>query len=200
MAGVPQALLDRMKERRTIAQFEYAEGEGWFFSESLSPVEMAKAYHIAADYLVEGAVSEENEPIFIWPILFLYRHAAELYLKRALALVASESKSRNHDILGLWSSLQDSLLKWESLKHLQGKLLPTEEELDSLMEFHSLSPASTELRYADSDLVGGKGHSLFANFRNAQFHARRMSEYFARLENLLATSGATSRPEEASQG
>ncbi len=175
-----------MRDNRTILQADYSEGEGFYLSKKLNPMNFAESYVISADYLIESSKDDEMEPIIVWPVLFLYRHAIELFLKQALYALNMESSG--HDISALYSKLQEKLIELEAQN--EGKLselslLPEEEVFRSIMEFHSISPRSTELRYEDAGLIGGDSHILFGNYANAQFHARRAAEYFDLLEQKI---------------
>ena len=52
-----------MHEHKTILQFDYAEGKGFYVSEKMNPINFAKSYIISADYLIEASKDDEMEPI-----------------------------------------------------------------------------------------------------------------------------------------
>ena len=179
-----------MNERKSILQLDRVEDEGWFISKHLNVIDLATAYHMTADFLIEAAKEQEMEEIVVWPIIFLYRHAVELYLKKAIAYIHSEKKG--HDISKLYSYLIVGLENIENKfcsVHPDISLFPNKEVFYSIMEFHSISPLSTELSYQDSDLIGGRSHLLFANFRYAQVHAQRIKEYVNSLYEKLKQIG-----------
>lgn len=186
-----------MHEHKTILQFDYAEGEGFYVSEKMNPINFAKSYIISADYLIEASKDDEMEPIIVWPVLFLYRHAIELFLKQALQQL--QESSGGHDISKLYGLLESKLKGFEKqhkdrLQKLD--LFPSEDTFFSIMQFHTISPRSTELRYTDAGLVGGDSHKLFANFAYAQFHARRASNYFDRLDKIIQFINTEAKPNE----
>lgn len=185
-------LIKRMKENKTIVQFEFNEGESWFASSKHSPFSVADTYLIAADIAISEAKNYDVDDIIGWPVIFLYRHAIELYLKKILEQVGiSSADIKVHGIDGLFELLDNKLSEiMNSFKEkgIEIDLLPNKEEFSSIMEFHSVSPRSTELRYPDSQLLGDS-NLLFLNFINAQFHARRAKEYFKKLENILKMNG-----------
>jgi len=175
-----------MHENKTILQFDYTEGEGFYVSKKLNPINFAKSYIISADYLIEASKDYDMEPIIVWPVLYLYRHAIELFLKQALQSL--QENVSGHDIPKLYSCLESKLRELENQhkdRLQQLDLFPNEDDFFSIMQFHSISPRSTELRYADSDLVGNDVHMLFGNFIYAQFHARRAANYFDKLGKII---------------
>jgi len=175
-----------MSENKTILQADYLEGEGFYLSKKLNPMNFATSYVISADYLIEASKHNEMEPIIVWPVLFLYRHAIELFLKQALQALSIESSG--HDISVLNGKLQEKLIELEENNagnQPELSLLPEEDIFRSIMEFHSISPRSTELRYEDAGLIGGDSHMLIGNYMNAQFHARRAAKYFDLLEQKI---------------
>ena len=97
-----------MHRNKTILQFDYSEGEGFYISEKLNPINFAKSYVISADYLIEASKDDEMEPIIVWPVLYLYRQAIELFLKQALQNL--QEKAVGHDISNLYSLLESKLL------------------------------------------------------------------------------------------
>jgi hypothetical protein len=57
----------------------------------------------------------------------------------------------------LWNTLSNKLLEIMDSCKKEGKdidLFPSKEEFTSIMELHSVSPDSTELRYTDNPLLG----------------------------------------------
>jgi len=55
--------------------------------------QVARAYKLAADELVKLALTEHERHELDFPILFMYRHTVELYLKAAL-----ENPPEHHDL------------------------------------------------------------------------------------------------------
>jgi hypothetical protein len=66
--------------------------------------EMAKAYRLCANTLVDRNTHEYEAYEVVYPILFLYRHALELYLKAILG----EGRSMGHNIEKLASVFREN--------------------------------------------------------------------------------------------
>ena len=126
-----------MHENKTILQFDYLDGEGFYISEKLNPINFAKSYIISADYLIEASKDDEMEPIIIWPVLYLYRHAVELFLKQAIKKL--NENATGHDISKLYGLLESKLREVEEkYKDKLGglDLFPEKNDFLSIMEFH----------------------------------------------------------------
>ncbi|MDD3019895.1 MAG: hypothetical protein PHX61_02810 [Alphaproteobacteria bacterium] len=186
-----------MHQNKTILQFDYADGEGFYISEKMNPINFPKSYIISADYLIEASKGDEMGSVIVWPVLYLYRHAVELFLKQALQKL--QESTGGHDISKLYGLLESKLKAFE-IQHKDRlkkfDLFPSEDDFFSIMQFHSISPRSTELRYTDAGLVGGDSHMLFANFTYARSHARRASDYFDKLDNIIQFINTEAKPDE----
>jgi len=100
---------------------------------------MAMAYKVAADGLVEQALrSKDRSWEVVPPILFLYRHTVELYLKWVVQPV-----KRDHSLLELVEQASDIA------KRRVGKSFPNWVKA-RLLEFARYDPGGTTFRYADS--------------------------------------------------
>ena len=121
--------------------------------EKLEPY--AKAYHSAAQLLIEKSTGDQLRDINACPIVFLYRLSLELYLKAILILgssilrqdgtrfrIVEEILNQRHNLPGLWKEFKTlcRLLDWE-----------WETEYDAcgeiIMELHEKDPGSFCFRY-----------------------------------------------------
>lgn len=119
----------------------------------------AGSFESAADTLVEGWQLYTNDGL-LKPILYLYRHAAELHLKAAIK-VANECVAEPDPDIDGWLrtpgrgghslvALRDRLLDLLNRPELNSGHLPLgEESLEGrlLVELHALDPRGDELRY-----------------------------------------------------
>jgi len=99
---------------------------------------LARAFKEAGDSLVTKALADADLSYeMAYPIMFLYRHAIELYLKLTVP-----SPKPNHKLPQLIADLD---------QHVQsrfGQSLPQWVK-DRLKEFHEIDPNSTSFRYGD---------------------------------------------------
>ena len=101
-------------------------------------IELARAFKDAGDALVTKALADADLSYeMAYPIMFLYRHAIELYLKLAVP-----SAKPNHKLPNLIADL-DRLVQDRF-----GQALPQWVK-DRLKEFHEIDPNSTSFRYGD---------------------------------------------------
>src|ERR1700722_3203882 len=111
-------------------------------------LQVARAYKLAADELLKQALSKYEPHELDYPILFLYRHTVEIYLKAAL-----ENPPEHHDL-----SMLIQLLEAECGKTLAGWIK------DRLWDFHRIDNMSDVFRYADPPPEG----ELWVDFRQLQ--------------------------------
>lgn len=95
--------------------------------------QVARAYKLAADELLKVAQSKYEPQELDYPVLFLYRHTVELYLKAAL-----KNPPEHHDLSGLIQ-----LLEAESGRKIVGWVK------DRLWDFHRIDNMAALFRYAD---------------------------------------------------
>jgi hypothetical protein len=95
--------------------------------------DVARAYKLAADELVKLAMSKYEPHELDYPVLFLYRHTVELYLKAAL-----EKPPEHHDLRMLIE-----LLEGECGKKLPGWIK------DRLRDLQRIDKMAAVFRYAD---------------------------------------------------
>ena len=100
--------------------------------------QVARAYKRAADELLEQALSKYESHELDYPVLFLYRHTVEVYLKAAL-----DKPPAHHDLSMLIQSLEA-----ESGK----KLAPWVR--DRLWDFHRIDKMAALFLYADPPADG----------------------------------------------
>lgn len=120
--------------------------------------QVARAYRLAADELVELALTKHQPHELDFPILFLYRHTVELYLKAAL-----ENPPEHHDLGELIR-----LLEAECGNQLAGWIR------DRLWDFHEIDRRSAIFRYADPGPPG----ELWIDFHQLQAVIGKLVEAF----------------------
>jgi hypothetical protein len=108
---------------------------------------IARAYKQAGDVLVKEALENDLAHEFTYPILFVYRHTIELYLKTIL-----NPTQRNHNL----ESLIQALVDYIDSKYKQ----PLEScVVERLREFATFDPSSTTFRYSSGHLKSEKLYS-----------------------------------------
>ncbi|WP_166820087.1 MerR family transcriptional regulator [Thalassoroseus pseudoceratinae] len=120
--------------------------------------QVARAYKLAADELVQVALEKLEPHELDFPILFLYRHTIELYLKAAL-----ENPPEHHDLGGLIRSLEA-----ECGNQLAGWIK------DRLWDFHEIDRMSDIFRYASPGPPG----ELWIDFHQLQAVMNKLVEAF----------------------
>ena len=110
--------------------------------------QVARAYKLAADELLKQALSKYEPHELDYPVLFLYRHTVEVYLKAAL-----DAPPEHHDLSRLIQ-----LLEAESGKQIAGWVK------DRLWDFHSIDKMAALVRDADPPADG----ELWIDFHQLQ--------------------------------
>ena len=108
-------------------------GAKWISDES----SMANEYAMSANLLRDAAIKSGTPWFYANPIIYLYRHALELYLKAIL-----QPNKPTHNLL----KLRDALITY-----IKGKYeidIADGWAIQIISEFASLDPSSTRLRYA----------------------------------------------------
>ena len=95
--------------------------------------QVARAYKLAADELLKVLFSKHEPDELDYPVLFLYRHTVEVYLKAAI-----NDPPEHHDL-----STLIRLLEAESGKKIAGWVG------DRLWDFHKIDNMAALFRYAD---------------------------------------------------
>ena len=120
--------------------------------------QVARAYKLAADELVKQALTNHEPHELDYPILFLYRHTIELYLKVALT-----NPPEHHDLSRLIQ-----LLEVECGKTLAGWVK------DRLWDFHKIDHMSDMFRYAEPPADG----ELWIDFHQIQMVIDKLVQAF----------------------
>lgn len=120
--------------------------------------QVARTYKLATDELVKQALASYEPHELDYPILFLYRHTVELYLKAALT-----KPPEHHDLSRLIQ-----LLEAECGNKLAGWIK------DRLWDFHKMDHMSAIFRYADPPPDG----ELWIDFHRLQLVIDRTVEAF----------------------
>jgi hypothetical protein len=107
---------------------------------------LARAYADAASHLIDPALASGEPWRLCYPILYLYRHALELYLKTALP----PSRRPRHDLRPL-------LRQFETLLHDQLGVVIPDHVLDDLRTLATIDPDAQGFRYTHTR----EGHSQF---------------------------------------
>jgi hypothetical protein len=102
------------------------------------PEQIAASYMAAGHALINHALQNGEPWEVAYPILFVYRHALELYLKSVL-----RPSKLNHDLAALVSQFESFVGN-----ELQQELPPAFRRY--LMEFASMDPGSQSFRYSDA--------------------------------------------------
>jgi len=97
---------------------------------------LAKSYKKAGDLLIEIGIEDETERDIIYPAIYNYRHATELYLK---SLISKEKET--HDLKLLYEIVKELLVK----KNKVG--IPKWFE-NLIFAFNDFDPGGITLRYA----------------------------------------------------
>lgn len=126
--------------------------------------EVAKAYKLAADELVKQALSKYEPHQLDYPILFLYRHTVEIYLKAAL-----DNPPEHHDLSRLIQ-----LLEAESGKKIAGWVR------DRLWDFHKIDNMADLFRYADPPAE----NELWVDFHQLQTVIDKMAQAIEQYMDL----------------
>lgn len=132
--------------------------------------QVARAYKLAADELVKQALASQEPHELDYPILFLYRHTVELYLKAALA-----SPPEHHDLGRLIQ-----LLEAECGNKLAGWIK------DRLWDFHKIDCMSDVFRYASLPSF----NELWVDLHQAKSVMDRLVEAFESFIASRATGKA----------
>lgn len=146
----------------------------------------AHGYKLAADELVAHVNEDGGGAAFIcYPILFLYRHSVELYLKALLLdvgelLDANEATSGRHDLMPLWRRFTERLLWYDASQDS-----PWLDRITALIaELDNVDRQSFSFRYPvakDGTQLLTPGHAV-----NIQHFAEVMRELYLILEGAAA--------------
>lgn len=135
--------------------------------------QVARAYKLAADELVKQALASQEPHELDYPILFLYRHTVELFLKAALA-----SPPEHHDLGRLIQ-----LLEAECGNKLAGWIK------DRLWDFHKIDCMSDMFRYAEPPADG----ELWIDFHQLQTVIDKLVQAFEQYMNQRQEEAQTTK-------
>src|SRR6185369_2751270 len=139
---------------------------------SMEGVEVARAFAVAGDCLLDTALKMRETWEAAYPILFCYRHALELYLKA----VIPEDTKKTHGLSDLWAALRPHLERRYRPEHVTWLR-------DRIMEFHNIDPRATAFRYHDSRPQGDP--ELWCDLDNLK---RMVEVMFRALEHIRLAS------------
>ena len=156
----------------------------------------AAEYHDAAKRIVERSLPGELRDVGACPVVFLYRHSLELFLKDILMTGRNFSAeparaetilNKNHDLMALWSDVKVLLNKMD----LWGDELGADEAV--ILELAKLDQKSNSFRYpvlksGKPSIVGNQGEvdgKPVPNFAFKLEHfCKTMDEVLERLHGL----------------
>jgi hypothetical protein len=133
---------------------------------------LADSYKLAGDVLVDAALSTDGANDMIYPILFNYRHATELYLKA----IGAPTKV-GHSLTPLLDALRSLLRRDHSAE------IPDWFE-KVVKAFDEFDPGSTYFRYSQLCLKptgSGGGDEAWVDLSNLKRKMSLMSESFQRI-------------------
>ncbi len=111
---------------------------GGFVEAAFDNFALADSYKLAGDTLVKAALSDVEVHELLYPILYNYRHAIELYLKGILS-----PKNKNHDLQVLLQQLRDYLNREHAT------VIPAWFN-NVVLEFVDFDPESTTFRFSEA--------------------------------------------------
>lgn len=97
---------------------------------------LAKSYKKAGDSLIDIGIEDETERDIIYPAIYNYRHATELYLK---SLIAKEKET--HDLKKLYEIVKELLIN-------EIRVNPPKWFENLILAFDDFDPYGTTFRYA----------------------------------------------------
>lgn len=138
---------------------------------------LADSYKRAGDILVDSALQTWEASELIYPVLYNYRHATELYLKAVLS-----PAKLDHDLKPLLDMLEQSLqseFKSEVPAWFKGVVL----------DFVDFDPTSTTFRYGDSNVKWGDEH--WVDLPHVKLRMGWVSTSFHKIWNAKLTRSAS---------
>lgn len=122
--------------------------------------------------MVDTALSAVEAYELVYPIIYNYRHATELYLKGILS-----PKAKDHDLQTLLQQLRDYL------KREHATVIPTCFE-NVVLAFADFDPDSTTFRYADEHVFSrrtGNGGEFWVDLLHVKKLIGWVAESFQRI-------------------
>lgn len=140
---------------------------GGMANASYDPLDLAESFRFAGDAATNAALGDPERYLLIFPVMYNYRHATELYLKSVFP------ESHGHDLGVLLDRLQ-SYLRSEF-----NASMPRWFE-ETILEFHDFDPASTTFRYGMVVFSRrtGDGGEFWIDLPHVKRRMARMSEAF----------------------
>lgn len=111
---------------------------GGMCGDIVDPFTLADSYKLASDILIESALSSGEPYELLYPVIYNYRHATELYLKAILL-----PTQKNHNLKALFQDLRELLAQKYSV------VIPSWFE-NVILAFDDFDPSSTTFRYGDT--------------------------------------------------
>jgi hypothetical protein len=138
-------------------------------------LELARSYKQSAEALLDSALKSGEPRDWGYPVLFVYRHALELYLK-----IVGEIQEPTH-------SLEDCVRLVE--KHHRLRIGSPVREW--IIELDKIDPYGTAFRYADDQAGTLKYAEYWVDFMQVKFALRHI---FQMLDEAILQIGMTGRP------
>jgi hypothetical protein len=137
--------------------------------------ELARNYRQGADALLEAALQSGEAREWIHPVLYLYRHTLELYLK-----VIGEIDAPSH-------RLRDCMERVE--KRYGEKFNPRARGW--MEEFDNIDPKGTSFRYADDEAGTLRDSEYWVDLLQFKF---AMKQVFEMIDRAIRRTGAKGKP------
>lgn len=137
---------------------------------------LAASFKRAGDVLLVAALAGDEANELLYPILFNYRHAIELYLK-----AVTEPAHGNHDLGGLIDTFRRVIFERFGVE------VPAW-ILDRLHEFHDVDARSTTFRYPEVGVVFQSGKlqgEVWVDLRRLKSVMANLGRAFARVLSEL---------------
>ena len=147
---------------------------GGIVDDTFDKFTLANSYKLAGDVLVDAALSTAEASELIYPIIYNYRHATELYLKAVLS-----STNREHGLSPLFQDLRDFLNR----KHQTA--IPSWFE-NVVVAFNDFDPDSTTFRYGDSGVFSrrtGDSGEFWVDLHHVKKLMGGLAESFRRIRH-----------------
>ncbi|MDR3715197.1 MAG: hypothetical protein P4L51_20480 [Puia sp.] len=131
---------------------------------------LAESYKLAGDILIDAALSTDEAFELIYPIIYNYRHATELYLKSTL-----QDLQKYHDLLRLLQQFK-TMVKVKLNSDLPQWFI------DIVTAFHDFDPNSTTFRYGGFDYVMQRGE-MWVDLNHMKTVMGWLSEAFQKVRH-----------------
>lgn len=131
--------------------------------------ELAESYRIAGDKLIVQALAEEIGYELICPIIYMYRHSTELYLKSVLG---KNKKIEHHDLEKLYNRFKMFIKK-------EFEEVPPAWFEDIIMVFHDFDSNGTTFRYGEEI----KKEEIIVNLQHVKTKMNQLARVFQRINS-----------------